>query len=321
MVSYILLEKKRQKEESNESIIIAAAEIIKEELRELRKDNQVYPTFEELRSSESQKEWVPESLQLLLQYLIPSNVKQLNIGQCIAQASRSRSIICPVLFGLGVQVEKSFASKWLVNHLYRLGYSISCDEVLRFKHSMVDSSESPIPSDGSFCQWVADNADHNQVTLTNKGTFRGMGVISISTSSTVRNTPVKRIKERAKASSIVKNKGIHIVGYTSRSDYGLLKLKLDSMNKLSAHHYKYVQSYNLFWQCSWFFRASYSNWSGYMQDLTKTFSEQRKDQISSDETCIYSTLLFVCDQDKKLGIQVPSTTLAKSFWNNKRIKA
>ena len=42
-----------------------------------------------------------------------------------------------------------------------------------------------------------------------------------------------------------------------------------------------------------------------MQDLMKTFSEQRKDQIlflpiidlnPSDETCIYSTLLFVFDQ-------------------------
>ena len=120
-----------------------------------------------------------KSLQLLLQYLIPSNVKQLNIGQCIAQASRPRSIICPVLFGLGVQVEKSFASKWLVNHLYRLGYSISYDEVLRFKHSVIDSSESPIPSDGSFCQWVADNVDHNQVTLTGKGTFHGMSFLSV----------------------------------------------------------------------------------------------------------------------------------------------
>ena len=81
MVSYVLLEKKKQKEESKESIIIAAAKIIKEELRELRKDNQVYPTFEELQSSECQKEWVSECLQLLLQYLILSNMKQPNIGQ------------------------------------------------------------------------------------------------------------------------------------------------------------------------------------------------------------------------------------------------
>ena len=143
------------------------------------------------------------------------------------------------------------------------------------------------------------------------------------TSSTVRNTPVKRIKERAKASSIVKNKEIPIVDYTSRSDYGLLKLKFDIMNKLSTHHYKYIRSYNLLWQCSWFFRASNSNWSGYMQDLMKTFSEQRKDQISflpiinlnpSDETCIYLTLLFKCDQAKKLGIQVPSITFDQPLW-------
>ena len=104
---------------------------------------------------------------------------------------------------------------------------------MRFKHSVIDSSESPMEaSDGSFCQWVADNVDHNQVRLTGKVTFHGMGVISISTSSTVRNTPVKRIEERAKASSIVKSKGNPIVSYTSRSDYGLLKFKLDSMNKL-----------------------------------------------------------------------------------------
>ena len=81
MISNVLLEKKKQKKESKESIIIAAAKIIKEELRELRKDNQVYPTFEELQSSESQKKWVSECLQLLLQYLILSNMKQPNIGQ------------------------------------------------------------------------------------------------------------------------------------------------------------------------------------------------------------------------------------------------
>ena len=60
-----------------------------------------------------------------------------------------------------------------------------------------------------------------------------------------------------------------------------------------------------------------------MQDLTKNISEQRKDQISflpiidlnpSDETCIYSTLLFVCDQAKKLGIQVPSITFDQPIW-------
>ena len=108
MVSYVLFEKKKKKEETKESIIIAAAKIIKAELRDLDKDNQVYPTMEELRTPELQKEWVSDSLQLLLRYIIPSSIKQLNVGQCIRQASRPRSIICPVVFGLGVQLEKSF---------------------------------------------------------------------------------------------------------------------------------------------------------------------------------------------------------------------
>ena len=164
----------------------------------MNKDNQVYPTIEELRTPELQKEWVPDSLQLLLRYIIHSSIKQLNVGQCITQASRPRSIICPVVFGLGVQLEKSFGSKWLVNHLHRAGYSISYDEVVRYKQSAINTtSESPTAENEGFCQWVAGNVDHNQITLTGKGTFHGMGVISINSSSLVNDIPVKRIEERA----------------------------------------------------------------------------------------------------------------------------
>ena len=97
-------------------------------------------------------------------------MKQLDIGQCITQCSRPRSIVCPVVFGLGVQLEKSFGSKWLVNHLHRLGYSISYDEVVRYKQSAINCTPStPEIENGSFRQWVADNVDHNLVTLTGKG--------------------------------------------------------------------------------------------------------------------------------------------------------
>ena len=60
-----------------------------------------------------------------------------------------------------------------------------------------------------------------------------------------------------------------------------------------------------------------------MQNLTHSFSQQRKDKISllpiidlnpSDESCIYSTLLFVCDQAKKLNIKVPSITFDQPLW-------
>ena len=56
------------------------------------------------------------------------------------QASRPRTIICPVTFGLGVQVEKSSGTKWLVNHLQRLGFLISYDKVTQYKQCAVESS-------------------------------------------------------------------------------------------------------------------------------------------------------------------------------------
>ena len=56
MVSYILLEKKKKAGETKDSIIIAAAKIIKAELTNINKDKKVYPTTEEVRSAQSQKE-------------------------------------------------------------------------------------------------------------------------------------------------------------------------------------------------------------------------------------------------------------------------
>ena len=69
-------------------------------------------------------------------------------------------------------MEKSFGSKWLVNNLHKFGFSISSDEINRFNNNLEQQN--------NFVQWVADNVDHNLVTLTGKGMFHGMGVISAS---------------------------------------------------------------------------------------------------------------------------------------------
>ena len=82
--------------------------------------------------------------------------------------------MCPLMFGLGVELEKTFGSKWLINHLSGLGFCISNDEVLRYKQSAIECS------DAQFMQWVGDNVDHNIITLTGKDTFHGMGIISIT---------------------------------------------------------------------------------------------------------------------------------------------
>lgn len=88
----------------------------------------------------------------------------------------------------------------------RLGFSITSDEVPRYKESAIENADLPPTqnNDDKFTQWVADNVDHNLVTLTGKGTFHGMGIISVISKAEIRYTAVKRLKERKKASIFVK---------------------------------------------------------------------------------------------------------------------
>ena len=83
------------------------------------------------------KKWVPESLQIFLEHLFHSKLKQLSFGQGIAQASKSRSMILPIPFGIGVQLDMSLGTKWFVDHLAKSGFSVSSDEVKLFKQSAV----------------------------------------------------------------------------------------------------------------------------------------------------------------------------------------
>ena len=90
------------------------------------------------------------------------------------------------MFGLGVDLDHTFGSKWLVDQLARLGFSVSSDEVKLLKQSVLEGdSDSSLQQyfPGSFVQWIADNVDHNIVTLDGKGTFHGMGIVASSTAS------------------------------------------------------------------------------------------------------------------------------------------
>ena len=76
------------------------------------------------------------------------------------------------------------------------------------------------------------------------------------------------------------------------------------------------------WQASWHFRNSSNyrpDWSGFMQNISKgEYSDQSKimylpiiDLNPTKEKCIYSTLLFIQEQAKKLNIVAPCLTFDK----------
>jgi len=53
-------------------------------------------------------------------------VKPKEENNCITHAARPRSLMRPLVFGFGVELEKTFGSKWLINHLSRLGSYREC---------------------------------------------------------------------------------------------------------------------------------------------------------------------------------------------------
>ena len=99
----------------------------------------------------------------------------------------------------------NFGSRWTKNELARLEFSVSYDEVNRYKQSAIlgqkleDITRNPYP--GHFTQWVADNVDHNLITIDGKNSFHRMEIISVSTPSggntLKQDTKVTRLKQVA----------------------------------------------------------------------------------------------------------------------------
>ena len=80
-------------------------------------------------------------MKLFLENILKYPLKQASIDQAIINATRPRSCIPPVLFGLGVEADHIAGSKWLVNELSRLGFRVSTDEVTRYEQSVMKNED------------------------------------------------------------------------------------------------------------------------------------------------------------------------------------
>jgi hypothetical protein len=227
MASYIVntkwYESRQQNiEDGSVRTVVTAAKLLKSAIREAEYGKDVYPTCADISSVEVARQWMPGLLNVFLDKLISSNTKKVAIGISVVQAVRPKSVIAPVLFGTGVSVDHICGSKRLINLLYHLGFSISYDEVLRFKQSAVQSNdvEQMTTFPAYFTQFAADNVDHNICTIDGLNTYHGMGVISMSTpissaltsSSTFGDSPIVRLP-RSKTANVIRNQGIPLLPY------------------------------------------------------------------------------------------------------------
>ena len=151
-------------------------------------------------------------------------------------------------------------------------------------------------------QFVADNVDHNTCTIDGKGTFHGMGIIATITLGIKASKPVPRV-------SVTKEKIINV----GRIPIHAWDSKEDRFSQWTFKHIKYwqIESPNfhidLLWKASVLFRNPRPSWSGMTQAVHQSNHPGPSsvqflpmiDTSSSDLTCIYSTLKFICDQAQR----------------------
>jgi hypothetical protein len=68
------------------------------------------------------KQWLPGLLQEFIDSVVSDELQASCYWTC--DCSRLRSVLSPVLWGIGVSVDRVFGSKWLVQLLARIGFSI-----------------------------------------------------------------------------------------------------------------------------------------------------------------------------------------------------
>jgi len=181
-------------EQEKLDIIKTAAKLIRSDIKLVETSNENYPLIE----TEVQKhvDFLPLTLKLFLEgILVGKNIaiKLASIGQAIVQSARPRVILVPLQVGLAVQLHHSFASRFLIDTLHRLGFCSSYQEVLLYNQNAAVDQGTEIPDyGGEFVQYVADNVDHNLRTLDGNNTFHGMGMIATTTPGTRRLCSVRR---------------------------------------------------------------------------------------------------------------------------------
>lgn len=312
--------------EEAQRIIKTAAKLIMAEIREHEYNTVFYPSQNDILL----QRMVPAGLKLLLEVLVKDELKQQSIGQAITYAARPRSFIPPILFGLAVEADHVFGSRWLIDELNQLGFSVSYSEVTRFKQSAVIEEDAStilqsIPC-GTFTQFVGDNVDHNICTLDGKRTFHGMGILAASTNKDgirAQTPPIKR-HPLTRSTAITQNKGVKIVPYLSSDESAFSKIVLKSLRKLETPEIvNFGHNIDLLWQTAQMFPTeSRPNWSGFMQTYSNG-EHPGKSVITllpiinlkpSDETCLYSTLLFVTELCNHYGMGTPCITFDQPLW-------
>ena len=214
------------------------------------------------------------------------------------QAARPKVLIAPLQIGLGVELHHLTGSRYLVEHLHRLFFSSSYNEVKLFELSAALSQGTDLAgvSPSSWIQFIGDNVDHQVRTLDGAGTFFWMGIIAAATPGTKQRKAIRR--EVTATLERLSTIGRVPIRYFDASVIDL-SLAYEVLPDFTVEDKS--RKLDLLWKVSWPLRYPRPGWSGMMQSVcngiypgqsTFTFLPMI-DMDPTNMSCIYSTLHFV----------------------------
>ena len=321
----VLQEYYKQRQEINTDeekmkLVRAAAKLIKEDIKAVETSHEIYPSCDDLESQEAGMKYLPDTLLALLEGMFAGKnycVKVASIGQAMMQATRPRVLLAPLQLGLGVQLHHHFASRFLIDSLHHHGFCCSYQEVHKFERNAAQSYGTDIPNlTTEFVQYAADNVDHNIRTLDGHGTFHGMGMIAAITPGTRSSRSIPRVKVTPLDVAIV---GRVQIRYHKEERRGMTAVTYQKFVNLQAKNN--CENLDVLWKTSILFGSPRPAWSGMMQFVhhgdhpgkASVMFLPMIDLNSSDTTCIYSTLTYVCEHARRHGV-APIITFDQPLW-------
>ena len=157
-----------------------------------------------------------------------------------------------------------------------------------------------------------------------------MGIIYIEKKQAKSFEKVPRLKNCLPAATFPDSRGIEIPPYQKSSQ--IRKFRFEPISAVTATSLNSdpgttMSTCDLLWHTSWFLSSTEQprpNWFGFLQcsitQLPQNGSQSsirflpKIDLNTSNESCIYSTLLFVISQAKKLKVHTPCITFDQPLW-------
>ncbi|KAL8569810.1 hypothetical protein ACOMHN_006536 [Nucella lapillus] len=148
---------------------------------------------------------------------------------------------------------------------------------------------------------MADNVDHDTATLDGRGTFHGMGIIASVTPGV---KAARRVPRRDVSLKDIKAIGQIKIHFFRPDKTGLSGLTFKALPAISAN---VDSNLDLLSKVSWPLKNPCPAWSGLMQMVQEgTYPGKSSfiflpmiDLSSTDMSCIFSTLKFVCGHAHK----------------------